>query len=126
MRKRLIELGVLALLGLCAGWAIGQTPTHSVSLTITEADSSATNPGTATIYRASGSCPASGVPSGATALSSTVSVPGTGTYTDTSVTAGSTYCYYATVKVGGAVSPNSNTFQGAITIAVPALSGSVQ
>lgn len=121
--RRLILYGTL-FYALCVGVIHAQATAHSVVLTITDPDTSSTTAGTATIERFTGTCPATGVPSGGgTALSTTVSVAGTGTFTDTTVTAGNSYCYWVFVKIGGATSPNSNTFLGAINLSVPVLAG---
>jgi len=125
MKKRILQGIGFAILGLCIGWASGQTTTHSVTLTVSSPDVSSTAPGTATILRAAGACPASGVPSSGTTLTSTLAVPGTANYTDSGVTGGSTYCYWSTLKTQGGGSGVSNTFQGSITVVVT-LSGSVQ
>jgi len=78
---------------------------HSVTLLISSQDTSSSSTGTATVWRAAGTCPSSGLPTGATALTTTLTIPGIATYTDLTVTAGNTYCYYSTVKLG------SNTIQ---------------
>jgi hypothetical protein len=125
MKTRLIKLAVIGVLGFCVGWAYGQTPSHSVTLTVASPDASVAAPGTATILRAAGACPTSGVPSSGTTLTSSLAVPGTGNFTDSSVTGGNTYCYWATLKTQGGGSGVSNTFQGAITVVV-SLSGTLQ
>ena len=125
MKKRIIQGIGFAILGLSIGWAFGQTPAHSVTLTVASPDTSSTAPGTATILRASGACPTSGVPSSGTTLTSTLAVPGTANYTDSSVTGGSTYCYWASLKTSGGGSGVSNTFLGTITVLVT-LSGTAQ
>ena len=119
--KRL--LGIL-LLAISAG---AQTPTHSVTLTVASPDTSSANPGTATVFRITGQCPASGVPSqtGAFTLTSTLKVPGTGQATDTSVVGGNSYCYWAVLQTSGGASGTSNTFLGAVGVYVT-LSGTVQ
>src|SRR6185312_8330443 len=76
MKKRILQGAIFALLGLSIGWAFGQTPSHTVTLTVASPDTSSGAPGTATILRAAGACPASGVPSSGTTLTSTLSVPG--------------------------------------------------
>ena len=123
MKKRLIQGAIFAILGLCIGWAYGQSA-HSVTLTVSSQDTSSAAPGTATILRAAGACPATGVPASGQTLTSSLSVPGTANYTDSSVTGGSTYCYWSTLTTAGGGSGVSNTFQGAITVSVN-LSGKV-
>ena len=125
MKKRILQGAIFALLGLSIGWAFGQTPSHTVTLTVASPDTSSGAPGTATILRAAGACPASGVPASGTTLTSSLSVPGTANYSDTSVAGGSTYCYWSTLKTAGGGSGVSNTFQGAITVVVT-LSGTAQ
>lgn len=98
---------------------------HQVTLTVTSPDTSAAAPGTASILRSTGSCPASGLPSGGNTLISTLSVPGTANYVDTGVIGGTTYCYWSTLKTQGGGSGVSNTFQGAITVSV-SITGVVQ
>jgi hypothetical protein len=116
------RLALLVLL--LASSAVAQT-SHKVTLTATSPDLSASNPGTVVFYRASGQCPASGIPTGGTALSSSMAFPGTASYTDSTVAGGNTYCYYAIGTSQGGSSANSNTFLGSITISV-VLTGSVQ
>lgn len=120
--KKLLAIGLLAL---AAGWLSAQTPSHTVTLTVSSPDTSSTAPGTATILRAAGACPASGVPASGTTLTSTLSVPGTANYTDSTVTGGQTYCYWAKLTAQGGGSGVSNTFLGSISVAV-SLSGVAQ
>jgi len=119
MKKLLIPVFAFALA------ASAQTPPHQVVLTVSSPDVSASSPGTATILRAAGSCPASGVPATGTTLTSTLSVPGTATFTDSTVVGGNTYCFWATMKAQGGGSGVSNTFLGSISISV-SLSGVAQ
>ena len=103
----------------------GQTG-HSVILTVSSPDTSSAAPGSAGILRAPGACPATGVPaSGTTITPSPLSVPGTANYTDTTVTGGNTYCYWAVLNAAGGGSGVSNTFLGSITVSV-SLSGTAQ
>lgn len=125
MKTRLFKLAALAALGFSIGWAFGQTPAHTVTLTVASPDTSTAAPGTATILRASGACPASGVPSSGTTLTSTLTVAGSATYSDSSVVGGNTYCYWATLKAAGGGSGVSNTFLGQISVSVQ-LTGQVQ
>jgi hypothetical protein len=125
MKKRIIQGIAIAVLGFCTGWAIGQTPSHQVTLTVQSPDTTSAAPGTATILRAAGACPASGVPASGTTLTSTLAVPGTAQYVDSGVTGGLTYCYWSLLKTAGGGSGVSNTFQGAVTVVV-SLAGSVQ
>jgi len=122
--KKFRILATIFALAVSAGWLSAQS-SHSVTLTVSSPDVSSAAPGTATILRAAGACPASGVPSSGTTLTSTLSVPGTASFTDSSVTGGSTYCYWTKLVTQGGGSGVSNTFQGSITVYVN-LSGSVQ
>ena len=121
MKKKLAAIGLLFL---AVGFLSAQT-SHTVQLTVQSPDTSSAAPGTATIQRASGACPATGVPASGTTLTSTLSVAGSATYSDSSVSGGNTYCYWASLKTQGGGSGVSNTFQGAITVVVT-LSGQVQ
>jgi len=120
------KLGILATiftLAMACGAALPQSAPHSVTIKTT-----ATAPGTATVLRASGSCPTTGVPNSGTTLTSTLSVPTPGTavpYNDATVVDGNTYCYLVTFAASGGGSAVSNTFQGSITVSVT-ISGSVQ
>lgn len=120
MIRKILALAVLVIPAL----AIAQS-SPSVTINITS-----NAPGTATVLRAAGSCPTTGVPSSGTTLSSSVSVSGTGTantgsYTDTTVAAGSTYCYWVTEAAMGGGSGVSNTFLGSIGVTV-SITGKVQ
>lgn len=119
---RIVLLGIVFLY--MTGILHGQTG-HVVTLTVSSPDTSTASPGTATIQRASGACPATGVPLSGTTLTSALSVPATATYSDSSVTGGSTYCYWATLKTAGGGSGVSNTFLGQITVVVT-MSGTAQ
>lgn len=126
MNMKLFKAAIFFLaLGALLGVASAQT--HKVTLTWTaSADSTASNPGTANVYRATAACPASGT-SGATFVKLASGQPAGGPYTDTSVVSGDTYCYYVTAVIGGAESSPSNTFQGVIPLAAPTgLAGVVQ
>ncbi len=115
--KRIVVL--LCLFALAIGFAHAQTG-HSVQLKWTaSADSTTTNPGTVTVYRASAACPASGIGTlSYTAL--TAAAAPAGPYTDSAVTPG-TFCYYITFSVGGATSPASNTAQAVILPLAPSV-----
>ena len=67
------------------------------------------------IYRAAGTCPATGVPTGATQVKSGIAVL---TYQDTTVQPGS-YCYYATATLNGAESGPSNTALAQVPVGAP-------
>lgn len=111
MKRILFSLAVLALAGISAR---AQTvPPAIIALTDTGCTTAA--PCTAQIYRASGACPTDGTIASGTEListeaplSSTVTAE-TWTYSDSTVAASTTYCYYATVTYssGGGPSPNS-------------------
>ena len=123
--RKLIKFGILFGIGLATGWLALAQSGHTVTLTVSSPDTSSASPGTATILRATGACPASGVPASGTTLTSSLSVAGTANYSDTSVIGGNTYCYWATLRTSGGGSGVSNTFLGAISVYVQ-LSGTVQ
>lgn len=106
MNKKLAFLA----LALACGLASAQSAQHKVTLSWTASpDSTAANPGTANVWRATGACPTTGAPTGATEIST--SAPAGGPYVDSNVAAGSTYCYYVTATISGATSGPSNTTQ---------------
>lgn len=86
--------------------AAGQTQaTHSANLTWTASTSVVAG---YNVFKATGACPASGIPTGATKLN-TALVTGT-TYTDAGLTAPGTVCYYVVaVDSSGSTSAPSNT-----------------
>jgi hypothetical protein len=99
--------------------------TNTVSLSWQDTSCTATTPCTAQVFRATGSCPASGIGTltytELTALDAQATVAGA--YSDTTAVQGQTYCYYVTDSfVTGGTSPSnpSNTFQLAIPITIPA------
>jgi len=92
---------------------------HQVTLSWTASkDSSASNPGTVTVYRAVGSCPSSGIGT-LTYTPLTTTAPAGGPYTDPTVTAGMTYCYYVTATINGATSQPSNTANATVPVFSP-------
>jgi len=115
--KTLLKLAAIFSLAVANGWLYGQSG-HSVTLTVSSPDTSTTSPGTATVLRASGACPASGVPSSGTTLTSTLSVPASATFTDSTVVGGNTYCFWAVLKTQGGGTGTSNTFLGSISVLV--------
>lgn len=123
MKKLRIFATIFALAVAC-GAALPQSG-HVVTLTISSPDTSTASPGTATVLRASGACPASGVPSSGTTLTSTLSVPASATFKDSTVVGGNTYCFWAHLVTAGGGSADSNTFLGQITVSVT-LSGTAQ
>lgn len=93
---------------------------HTATLTYTaSSDSTTATPGTVSVYRAVGACPASGLGSLTWTLV-TSTAPAGGTYTDTLPTAG-TYCYYLTATINGATSAASNTGGGTASPFPPSL-----
>jgi len=94
---------------------------HSSTLTWTPpttcVDGSACTPSGYNVYRATVACPASGLPTGATKIASNISAAN---YTDTTITAPGTYCYYVTALNSAGESAASNTAGG--SLAQPALS----
>lgn len=97
--------------------------TYSVTLNWAASTSSTpAAPGTVTVYRATGTCPASGLGT-LTYTALTTTAPDAGPYTDATVASGSTYCYYAEAVIGGASSAPSNTFSAVIPAAVAPITG---
>jgi cellulose 1,4-beta-cellobiosidase len=94
--------------------------THSAALSWTApttcVDGSACTPTGYNVYRAVVACPASGLPAGATKIASAIT---TTTYTDTTITAPGSYCYYVTALNAAGESACSNTAGG--TLAQPAI-----
>ena len=84
---------------------------HQAQLSWT-APSDATGSSTYNIYRATASCPASGI-SGPTWTKIGTGITTT-TYTDSTVAVGTTYCYYGTQVLNGAESVPSNTAGGSV------------
>jgi len=120
--KKLSILATIFTLALACGAALPQSG-HTVTINVT-----ATAPGTATVLRADGLCPAASTPSSGTTLTSTLSVPTAGTavpYNDTTVVDGNSYCYWSTFKAAGGGSAVSNTFLGQIGVTV-SISGLVK
>lgn len=123
------KLLAIALLALAAGWCSAQTPATGNGFKLT-VDANAS--GTATILRAPGNCPATGVPASGTTLSSSVAIVATassplgfqGSYSDPNLPAGN-YCYWSTFAAQGGGSGVSNTFLGSISVTVT-LSGKSQ
>jgi hypothetical protein len=73
-------------------------------------DSTASDPGTVTVYKQAGPCPTEGAPlTNPTVL--TTSAPPAGPYTDLAVAPGQTNCYSVAANIGGATSAQSNTVQ---------------
>jgi hypothetical protein len=81
--------------------------THTATLSWTASPDG----GTVTVYRASGTCPSSGIPSGATILTTTAAAAGP--YVDSTVTVGA-WCYYLTATDNGVTSEVSNASGGSI------------
>lgn len=86
--------------------AAGQTQsTHSVKLTW--ADGVNASGTTYNAYKASGTCPASGTPPGATKVNTTA-ITGL-TFTESGIAVSGTFCYYVTAVGPGGESAGSNT-----------------
>lgn len=108
-----IFLALLLCLGLM-GVAVRAQAAHSNTLAWTaSADSTATAPGTATVYRANGDC---AVATGFVAFASGLA-PG-GVYVDTTVVGGDKKCYYVTAVINSIESPPSNKVVGQTPLAV--------
>ena len=113
--KRLILLALLLL----ASSAFAQT-SHTATLTYTKSsDSTTANPGTVSVYRAVGVCPASGLGTLTFTMLTSTASPG-GTYTDNLPGPG-TYCYYLTATISSATSGPSNTGGGSANPFPPVL-----
>lgn len=94
-----------------AAHSVGLSWTASIDMPATIPSGSGYN-----VYRSSGACPASGLPTSPVLLNS---APVTAVvYTDSTVTPGA-YCYYVVTALNGAVSAGSNTAQGAVPVAPP-------
>lgn len=115
IKKRIFGIALLGILMVGSLIASG----HSTTLTWT---ASVDIPGAIpagsgyNVYRASGTCPASGAPTGAIKLNSTVVAALT--YIDSTITPGQ-WCYYATTLLNGVESVPSNSVQGATPVAPP-------
>ena len=90
--------------------AAGHSATLNWTAPTTCVDGSACTPTGYKVYKASVACPASGLPAGATVLAA-VTVT---TYTDTSIAAPGTYCYYVTATNSAGESAASNTSGGSL------------
>jgi hypothetical protein len=115
MKKRLRKLAIWLGLGLIAG-ALSAQSGHVATISV-----KATAPGTATVLRADGLCPATGVPASGTTLTSTLALPTANTAVpldDATVVDGNSYCYWSTFKSAGGGSAVSNTFLGSIGVTV--------
>ena len=94
--------------------------THTATLPIgASPDSTTSNPGTVTVYRATGTCPTTGL-GALTFTAVTTSAPASGSYVDTLPGPG-TYCYYLTATISGATSGASGTGGGTATPFPPTL-----
>ena len=95
---------------------IAKATTHSGTLNwvapTTCVDGSACTPTGYNVYRASVACPLTGLPTGATKIASAIT---TTTYTDTTITAPGSYCYYVTALNSAGESAASNTGGGTLT-----------
>lgn len=112
--KKLATL--LFFVGLWIGAA--SAASHQVTLNWTASiDSTASNPGTVTVYRANAACPATGI-GGLNYTALTTTAPAGGPYSDTTVGVG-TWCYYVTATIGGATSGPSNAVQAVILPLAP-------
>jgi hypothetical protein len=100
----LLGLGLVVIPLLAAG--------HNIVLTWTP-PSDAVAGETYTVYRGVGAC------AGNPTMSSLAAAISASTYTDTAVTAGSTYCYYVESVVGAQSSVPSNTAGATVPIYAP-------
>jgi hypothetical protein len=115
--KSLIKAVVYCAFILSVGSLFAATPSVTLSWT-PSTNATTTTPGTANVYRLTGTCPAS-VTTVTSFTQLATSQPDGGPYTDSSVALGSTYCYVVTAVIGGVESVPSNTFQ-AVMSAQPA------
>ena len=94
--------------------------THTATLPIgASPDSTTSNPGTVTVYRATGTCPTTGLGT-LTFTTVTTSAPASGSYVDTLPGPG-TFCYYLTTTISGATSGPSGTGGGVALPFAPTL-----
>lgn len=68
------------------------------------------------VYRATGKCPATGTPSGATKITSGLTVL---TFADTNVAAGNVFAYYVTAQLNGVESGPSNCADATTPVGAP-------
>lgn len=111
--KRLVFLAICAWLFLLFPGCKSALAGHSVTLEWTSSPDAGV---TYNIYRAAVSCPTSGIPSAPTKIGTGINLL---TYTDSAVSVGSTYCYYATASLSGLESVPSNTVQAVILPSPP-------
>ena len=113
-----MKFSKVILAGILALSFAGAASAHSVSLSWTASTDmpTITSGNGYNVYRASGACPATGVPTTAAVVNSTVVAAVT--YTDSTVTPGA-YCYYVETSLNGAVSVPSTTAQGNVPVAPP-------
>lgn len=117
MKLRIVGFFVFSLFSLLLAGSCFAQATHSAALTWTPPttciDGSACTASGFNVYRVSIACPANGsVPTGATLINATpVTVAN---YTDTTITAPGSYCYYVTALNSGGESGPSNTSGGSL------------
>lgn len=92
--------------GLLSFAALSHAQSLAINLAWTaSSDSTASDPGTVQVYRATGTCAAN--PNEATYAEIASSAPAAGPYQDATVTAGQTYSYYVTATISGYTGPSS-------------------
>lgn len=108
MRNTLLILGVLLILPIkvCA-------QSHHTDLKWTASVDSGV---TYNVYKAAGACPATGLPTGATKITSAVTLL---TFSDTNVQVGQTACYYVTAQLNGTESGPTNTASATTPVGAP-------
>lgn len=117
MKKILAAIVLFGMLGV----SLPAQAAHSVTLNWTAStDSTTATPGTVSVFRALGACPATGLGTATYTALTTTALAG-GPYIDTTVTAGSSYCYYIGATIGAATSGPSNTYSALIPIAPPTI-----
>ncbi|HKT10337.1 MAG TPA: hypothetical protein VJW77_00790 [Terriglobia bacterium] len=110
---RFIKDLVLAVALVMAASAYACAAGHSTTLTW---GASVDTGVTYNVYRATGSCPASGIPSGATKITSGLTAL---TYLDTNVSAGNVFAYYVTAQLNGVESGPSNCADATTKVGAP-------
>lgn len=68
------------------------------------------------VYRATGPCPSTGIPTGATKIQTGLTVL---TYSDTNVVAGNKFAYYITAQLNSVESPASNCADATTPVGAP-------
>lgn len=113
MRKLLL----LATMLICSVVAQSQTSSNVTLTWKASASSTTATPGAVSVFRAVGTCPATGIGT-LTYQKVSTTAPAAGPFVDTAVSPSTTYCYYVTPVIGGISAAPSNTYQAVIPSAV--------